>query len=331
MHRWWVANGGPLAVVVLGLTLAGVTTAYGWVLVGMGSLWWLGPLIWKRVPWEIRRRDQAAERGEPRQDAALYALFESWAKPAFETARQLLGDARDSLPLGDDLAVLIQRVLDDADRTFAAASNAIVSLDGADQEAALGDFYRQYQGMRTYMQRATQERLITAEVLYGEWRRLDQRFLDELRLAIGNRDRETLRRRVNEVGWGETVTARLPESAPREAERVRWQASAYVSAEGQNLMFDLKSLIGAQLVRGFRCDVRMPTGGIPASVSDGRTGPRERVWFTFPENLDYPMSGLIPGKYESVWYEADEDWNWVEIARADVEVPQLDAPGKAFQ
>jgi hypothetical protein len=55
VHDWLKANGGPLAVVVLGLGLAGFTTPLGWVLVGLG----ISAMIWQRLPWEIRRKDRA--------------------------------------------------------------------------------------------------------------------------------------------------------------------------------------------------------------------------------------------------------------------------------
>jgi hypothetical protein len=56
MNQWWKANGGPLALVVVGVTLAGFTTKYGWVLVALGVLTFLGLILYRRLPWEIRRR-----------------------------------------------------------------------------------------------------------------------------------------------------------------------------------------------------------------------------------------------------------------------------------
>jgi hypothetical protein len=55
---WIKENGGPLALVVLGLALAGFTTVYGWFLVPFGLVWWLGSPLLKRLPWELRRRHQ---------------------------------------------------------------------------------------------------------------------------------------------------------------------------------------------------------------------------------------------------------------------------------
>ena len=39
------------------------------------------------------------------------------------------------------------------------------------------------------------------------------------------------------------------------------------------------------------------------------------------------MSGLVPGTYEVVWYEADEDWKWIEIIRDKIDVPPVEARG----
>lgn len=54
MGVWIKANGGPIGVVVLGLTLAGVKTTVGWVLVVAGFVWWL-TLMWRRMLLGVRR------------------------------------------------------------------------------------------------------------------------------------------------------------------------------------------------------------------------------------------------------------------------------------
>jgi hypothetical protein len=42
LGTWLKANGGPLALAVLGVALTGYTTPYGWILVALGVVWWLG-------------------------------------------------------------------------------------------------------------------------------------------------------------------------------------------------------------------------------------------------------------------------------------------------
>jgi hypothetical protein len=62
--EWLKANGGPLALVVVGLTLAGFTTAYAWVVVAVGGAWYLGrwlPLIPYRIVRIDGERDIAEE------------------------------------------------------------------------------------------------------------------------------------------------------------------------------------------------------------------------------------------------------------------------------
>ena len=51
-------------------------------------------------------------------------------------------------------------------------------------------------------------------------------------------------------------------------------------------------------------------------------GPSSRIWFTYPDEFDVAMSGLIPGLYRATWYEFDEDWVAVELARDEIEVPK---------
>ena len=63
MTEWWKANGGPLALVVLGLALTGSKTNYGWVIVALGLFAFVGMAIYRRLPWEIRSRDQSTEGG----------------------------------------------------------------------------------------------------------------------------------------------------------------------------------------------------------------------------------------------------------------------------
>lgn len=56
--EWLRANGGPLALVVLGVALTGFTTHYGWILVVAGALWWIATYVWRRLPWQLQRKPQ---------------------------------------------------------------------------------------------------------------------------------------------------------------------------------------------------------------------------------------------------------------------------------
>jgi succinate dehydrogenase flavin-adding protein (antitoxin of CptAB toxin-antitoxin module) len=47
MRAWLKANGGPVAVVVVGLSLAGYRTPLGWLLALVGVLWWFGHALWR--------------------------------------------------------------------------------------------------------------------------------------------------------------------------------------------------------------------------------------------------------------------------------------------
>jgi hypothetical protein len=79
--EWIKASGGPLALVVLGLGLAGITTiAGGLAIVGVGLIWWLATKPWKRLPWEIRRKHQPLSREIPRAPTA-HAGTPSWEEP----------------------------------------------------------------------------------------------------------------------------------------------------------------------------------------------------------------------------------------------------------
>lgn len=58
---------------VLGLTLAGVTTPYGWLVVGVGAAWWIGAMLWKRVPWELQRKPRDLPSGStPRHEGWVH-------------------------------------------------------------------------------------------------------------------------------------------------------------------------------------------------------------------------------------------------------------------
>jgi hypothetical protein len=55
MKQWWTANGGPLALVVVGIALTGFKTPYGWVVVVLGLLALVGVAAYPRLPWKLQR------------------------------------------------------------------------------------------------------------------------------------------------------------------------------------------------------------------------------------------------------------------------------------
>lgn len=140
----------------------------------------------------------------------LFSLLEAWAKPAFQAATTLVNKTRTTESVSEDLAVLCQKALDEANAAYSAAANAIVNRDGSAPERAFGRLYRGYQGLSTYIARGVaQGALDTNELWYREWRDADKRFLTELRGAVGRRQFETLRQEVYAVGWGEGVRNEL--------------------------------------------------------------------------------------------------------------------------
>ena len=77
--------GPPLAFVVIDIGLAVDTTWLGWVLAGLGFAWWMGAIVWERLPWEIRRKPRAM-RGNVPPAAEPEAATPSW---------EALNDARE--------------------------------------------------------------------------------------------------------------------------------------------------------------------------------------------------------------------------------------------
>jgi hypothetical protein len=100
MRKWLLANGGPLALVVVGLTVSGRTSVtYGLILVAVGIVWWAGGLVYPHLPWEIRRKSRPAAiyaRGMQVRDGARgYANMSSPHVPGTEDwgARAWRGEA----------------------------------------------------------------------------------------------------------------------------------------------------------------------------------------------------------------------------------------------
>ncbi len=155
-------------------------------------------------------------------DEELFTFMDAWAQPVFEAAKTLLGLAMDALRGQDDLAkrdlaILYQRVYDDADRAYSLAFNAAKGLDGSPSpQAAVGDFHRHYQGMVTWIGKGFEHAVLDPDSFwYREWYESDARFMDELRQTAARPGRSALRENLRATGFNEGVRHRLPAPGPR--------------------------------------------------------------------------------------------------------------------
>lgn len=94
-------------------------------------------------------------------------------------------------------------------------------------------------------------------------------------------------------------------------------------ADASQILFLLKSKIGAQMVRPHACDVLGPQADVFARAVIDRTGPAVRVQCTYPRDFTAAMS-FVPGQYDVVWYESDEKKGWREVLRASHQITLLD-------
>src|SRR3954454_22515512 len=105
MGQWLKANGGALAVLILGLFLAGFQTDLGWILVVLGGVWFVGLPIVRRLPVEVRRRrrvrlpsDEAEDLAErtDRAVARIGTLFADHTRYTPEMRSDEVGGAKDA-------------------------------------------------------------------------------------------------------------------------------------------------------------------------------------------------------------------------------------------
>lgn len=110
---------------------------------------------------------------------------------------------------------------------------------------------------------------------------------------------------------------------PQASKRQRWKPRIDLINEGKGLMLDLQNTFAPEITGALACDVLDPRGGPPERLTI-RPGIRDRVWCVYPDQFSGPLEGqgnrLMWGTYEVRWSEADEDWNWVEFARIEIEV-----------
>jgi predicted nucleotide-binding protein len=165
--------------------------------------------------------DPGSSREKTEAPAEMYELLKGYAEPAFRAAASLLNQARDGLQVSPDLARRdlagpVQRAHDDGARAFSLAWNAILHEDGADPDAALADFHRQYQGMTTWIERGFAHSVLSADtVSYRLWYEADENWLRKLRETAARPKRKILYESVHAAGWGEGVRMRLPAPASR--------------------------------------------------------------------------------------------------------------------
>jgi hypothetical protein len=115
-------------------------------------------------------------------------------------------------------------------------------------------------------------------------------------------------------------------------DRRYWKPRTEVFNEGKSLMVDLVNSTGPEITGALAVDVENPSGGPPHRYIHG-PGIRTRAYCVYPEQFTQGISGIWPGLYRIRWYEwheVDDDWEWIEIARDELEVPRAE-PGKAFQ
>jgi hypothetical protein len=100
MGNWLKANGGPVALVVVGLGLVGYTTRYGWFVVVAGGTW----LVYERLPWRIAifRRGQVAAVEDLPDDQREERVFRQRLKRHVVLGRERVAGMRGDLPAQED-------------------------------------------------------------------------------------------------------------------------------------------------------------------------------------------------------------------------------------
>ncbi len=158
-----------------------------------------------------------AEKEPSAGDEELLTFMDAWGRPAFEAARTLLCLARDALRGQEELAkrelaILYQLVCNEADRAYSLAFNATAGLDGSPKpQAAVGDFYRSYQGMVTLIGKGFEHAVLDRDSFwYREWYASDARFMDQLRQTAAHPGRSALRENFRAAGVNEGVRHELP-------------------------------------------------------------------------------------------------------------------------
>jgi hypothetical protein len=107
------------------------------------------------------------------------------------------------------------------------------------------------------------------------------------------------------------------EPSTPEPSRPKWESSAsYAASDPPMISFELRSKVGAQMARGFACDVRGPLSGPSVRAVSHTTGPSTGASFQYPRQFSGGDLGLFDGEYKVVWSEPDEDWEWHEILRS---------------
>jgi hypothetical protein len=202
----------------------------GWVVELIGKLFtstWLGPALAlgclvtvlvidhkqafarfvERLRWHSGKRSGDVE--------PLRLLFVMNAEPAYTLANELLGRITQQLlnrnhptaSAGNQATgALIERtVRDPAHNAVALLRQRLDERDEPGVETAFADFYREYQGLSTWILKGGE--LISfqtqSDTQYLGWRSRDAAFLSKLKELSARSGYEALRRTVEGVGWGE--------------------------------------------------------------------------------------------------------------------------------
>jgi hypothetical protein len=197
--EWLAANGGPIALVVLGIGIVGLRTGYGWVLVAVGGAWWLGRLVWRHLPWEIRRKpSRNRQRGflTARRDDGAESLRMMFRGPT-DAAVRSIGDVathvanavRGQGGLGGQAADLLYKLNNDLGSAHSVTLKSVET--GAPLEELQEKFvacFRAYQDLIDPIRDAGEEIGYdwAADGNYSLWKRNDEAFLrglEELTLS----------------------------------------------------------------------------------------------------------------------------------------------------
>ncbi len=192
-----------------------------WLWAGVGATGGALVVILGLSFWPVLGASKVSKaKGDPVTREELASFFNAWVKPA---ALELNNTIR---VLADHLIVLNRNRLElnivslvysahiDTERAaLAVATNLLSDKDatGAAMQDAFGDYYRRYYACRTWIAELVD---ISSFDLSGNanterWLPLDESFLHELRQLCGSPRFERLRKHIDGVGWGETITRRL--------------------------------------------------------------------------------------------------------------------------
>ena len=196
----------------------------GYIFAGIGLIFIItaGVCWWKDRRKIVRPQDEEEpiQTVEPALEEAQ-TFYNAWLKPAGESGSQVLRRVLRAIRDHPDEAVsgqegLIQKsVVDPERRALSMLNNALsgqISINDAEQlQDYIADYYRAYQGMRTWIKQGGKIAgfAFNSDLIFQEWLHLDEQFLNALRQFTGPPRYDHLRGKVAGVGWGENITNAL--------------------------------------------------------------------------------------------------------------------------